>query len=326
MARRSDQHFPETLTALTVGTPLHDFLLDVREQSGPGALVDHFVRAYLPAPSRRTDAGRQGSPALPEPATAPFLSVIVRTQGRRLMTLEDNLTSLAAQTNRDIEVIVCCHDTADNDYEAVLEVMGRLPRWLVDRTKGGPRGRRRQGSAARGRSSGVVGSLRGVPRRRRPRVLPLGGGVRQARQAPSRRRGARGLCHPLDRRGTVGLRHRVPPDRSDHDSLPTRVRPRRPPGRQQDPQLLGRHPTELFHRPRHVVRRRPAGARGLGHVAERRLCCAEWSARRRSPRSIGDGSEGTPPTSSIPRSSGRSPRGPYGAGSTPGRFSFHLGR
>jgi len=51
------------------------------------------------------------------------------------MTLEDNLTSLAAQTNRDIEVIVCCHDTADEGFAEVAEVMGRLPRWLVDRSR-----------------------------------------------------------------------------------------------------------------------------------------------------------------------------------------------
>ena len=136
VVRRSDQHFPETLTALSVGTPLHDFLLEVREQSAPGALVDQFVRAYLPAaPSQLTAARVPGSSASPEPASAPFLSVIVRTQGRRLIPLEDNLTSLAAQTNRDIEVIICCHDTADSDYVAVVEVMERLPRWFVERTR-----------------------------------------------------------------------------------------------------------------------------------------------------------------------------------------------
>ena len=136
VVRRSDQHFPETLTALSAGTPLHDFLLEVREQSAPGALVDQFVRAYLPAArSQLTAAQLPGSQAPGEPAPVPFLSVIVRTQGRRLVTLEDNLTSLAAQTNRDIEVVICCHDTADSDYAAVVEVMERLPRWLVERTR-----------------------------------------------------------------------------------------------------------------------------------------------------------------------------------------------
>ena len=136
VVRRSDQHFPETLTALSAGTPLHDFLLEVREQSAPGALVDQFVRAYLPAAqSQLTAAQLPGSQAPGEPAPVPFLSVIVRTQGRRLVTLEDNLTSLAAQTNRDIEVVICCHDTADSDYAAVVEVMERLPRWLQDKTR-----------------------------------------------------------------------------------------------------------------------------------------------------------------------------------------------
>ena len=136
VADRSDQHFPETLTALSVGTPLHDFLLEVREQSAPGALVNQFVRAYLPVARPQLTAARlPGSSAPPALAPAPFLSVVVRTQGRRLITLEDNLTSLAAQTDRDIEVIICCHDTADSDYAAVVEVMERLPRWLVDKTR-----------------------------------------------------------------------------------------------------------------------------------------------------------------------------------------------
>ena len=133
---RSDQHFPETLTALSPGTPLHDFLFGVRDQSAPGALVGQFVRAYLPVAPRELGAVRAPStPAVSESAAAPFLSVIVRTQGRRLITLEDNLTSLAAQSNRDMEVIVCCHGTSDNSYAAVLEVMRRLPPWLAGRTR-----------------------------------------------------------------------------------------------------------------------------------------------------------------------------------------------
>ena len=87
------------------------------------------------ARSQLSAAGSPGSPATAALAPAPFLSVVVRTQGRRLITLEDNLTSLAAQTDRDIEVIICCHDTADSDYAAVVEVMERLPRWLVDKTR-----------------------------------------------------------------------------------------------------------------------------------------------------------------------------------------------
>jgi GT2 family glycosyltransferase/LmbE family N-acetylglucosaminyl deacetylase len=40
----------------------------------------------------------------------PFLSVIVRTQGRRLAALEENLLSLTAQTCQDFEVLLVGHD------------------------------------------------------------------------------------------------------------------------------------------------------------------------------------------------------------------------
>ena len=131
-APRSDQHFPETLTALYKGTPLHDFLLEVREQSAPAALVSQFVRAYLPlAPSEPTAVALSPS----RRGAAPFLSVVVRTQGRRPVTLEDNLTSLAAQTNRDFEVVVCCHETSDAEYGDVEAVTRRLPPWLAKKTR-----------------------------------------------------------------------------------------------------------------------------------------------------------------------------------------------
>ncbi len=132
---RTDQHFPESLAALSAGTPLHDFLFTVRVQSAPGALVSQFVRAYQPVASAELMAGSPGSLALSEPGSAPFLSVVVRTQGRRLITLEDNLTSLAAQTNRDMEVIVCCHGTSDAQYVEVTGVISRLPPWLVAKTR-----------------------------------------------------------------------------------------------------------------------------------------------------------------------------------------------
>ncbi len=155
---RTDQHFPESLAALSAGTPLHDFLFTVRAQSAPGALVSQFVRAYQPVASAELMAGSPGSQALSESGSAPFLSVVVRTQGRRLITLEDNLTSLAAQTNRDMEVIVCCHGISDAQYVEVTGVISRLPSWLVAKTRairveGGGRAHPLQAgvTAARGR-------------------------------------------------------------------------------------------------------------------------------------------------------------------------------
>ncbi|MGO9198057.1 MAG: glycosyltransferase [Acidimicrobiales bacterium] len=50
----------------------------------------------------------------------PFLSVVVRTQGRRPVELEDNLTSLAAQSCQDFEVLLVGHDL-DAARRAVVE-------------------------------------------------------------------------------------------------------------------------------------------------------------------------------------------------------------
>jgi glycosyltransferase involved in cell wall biosynthesis len=47
----------------------------------------------------------------------PFLSVLLRTQGRRLEPLKDALLCLAAQTDEDFEVIVLQHDAFPEDAE-----------------------------------------------------------------------------------------------------------------------------------------------------------------------------------------------------------------
>ncbi len=56
----------------------------------------------------------------------PFLTVLLRTQGRRLEPLKDALLCLAAQTQQDFEVIVLEHDAAPDDAERVKEVVARL--------------------------------------------------------------------------------------------------------------------------------------------------------------------------------------------------------
>lgn len=56
--------------------------------------------------------------AAPTSLDGPFLSVLLRTQGKRLEPLKDSLLCLAAQTDQDFEVIVLVHDaTADAKAE-----------------------------------------------------------------------------------------------------------------------------------------------------------------------------------------------------------------
>ncbi len=99
----SDQHFPADAAILQDGSPLHDLLLGVRMQAGEGGIVNEFVRAYAPL-SFPVETNSE-----PEEGHAPFLSILMRTQGTRPATLQEALLSLAAQTDRDFEVIVLAH-------------------------------------------------------------------------------------------------------------------------------------------------------------------------------------------------------------------------
>jgi glycosyltransferase involved in cell wall biosynthesis len=57
----------------------------------------------------------------------PFLTVLLRTQGRRLEALKDALLCLAAQTNRDFEVIVLLHGVEESAATAVHRIIDRQP-------------------------------------------------------------------------------------------------------------------------------------------------------------------------------------------------------
>src|SRR5262249_2600148 len=63
-----------------------------------------------------------------------FLSVIVRTQGLRRNLLPEALGSLAAQTNRDFELLVVAHDVSEPDLTYVTDQISVLPSWLRDHT------------------------------------------------------------------------------------------------------------------------------------------------------------------------------------------------
>ena len=113
--RADDQCFPRDHPA-QVDTPLAAYLRYLRDAAGPGAETYQFVRAYRLDPGA---AGAHDRVAPPASATAgapdgdgtgdPFLSVVVRTQGRRA-TLLDTLTCLAAQDDGDFEVLLMVDD------------------------------------------------------------------------------------------------------------------------------------------------------------------------------------------------------------------------
>ncbi|MGH9077171.1 MAG: methyltransferase domain-containing protein, partial [Acidimicrobiales bacterium] len=143
---RSDQHFPPEAAALDPGSPLGALVHQVRGRL-PGATVNQFIGAYRPGP--------------PAPAPAPalldrFLTVVVRTQGRRRQLLPETLLSLVAQTSQDFDVVLCCHDTDPAARGQVEAAVAALPPDFASRVElvevtGGGRGRPLNVAFARGR-------------------------------------------------------------------------------------------------------------------------------------------------------------------------------
>ena len=74
-------------------------------------------------------------PLAEEASGAPFLSIVTRTQGRRLHCLEDLLTCLAGQEDRDFELLVMCHRVSAVEVGAVRDVVASSPSWLHDQVR-----------------------------------------------------------------------------------------------------------------------------------------------------------------------------------------------
>lgn len=111
----SDQHFPKYHPALASSTPLHDFLHGLRDGVDEHATTNQFVRVYLPGPPTNVEKTNSSD--------RPFLTVVTRTQGRRLDTLRDVLLCLSAQTNDDFEVVVVGHKLSVEQRLAVERVI-----------------------------------------------------------------------------------------------------------------------------------------------------------------------------------------------------------
>lgn len=81
--------------------------------------ISYFLRLCLAGQSKRNI-----KEDLPTPASSrPFLSVIMRTQGKRLHTLCEALLSLYAQTEKDFEILIIGHKLDDDRISAVSKII-----------------------------------------------------------------------------------------------------------------------------------------------------------------------------------------------------------
>jgi hypothetical protein len=99
----SDQHFPPDDVLLLRETPVGAVLQQLRRMAASGADTYQFVRSYVPGPPKLTRRDRG-----PEP----FLTVLTRTQGTRLETLQETILCLCAQTDQDFEVLIVAHNVS----------------------------------------------------------------------------------------------------------------------------------------------------------------------------------------------------------------------
>lgn len=86
-----------------------------------------------------TDPDPAAATGVPDAASAnpelPFLSVVVRTQGKRIAELADVLLCLYAQRDDDFEVLVMGHKVAPGNLDALLGLIRSFPPSLVRRVR-----------------------------------------------------------------------------------------------------------------------------------------------------------------------------------------------
>jgi glycosyltransferase involved in cell wall biosynthesis len=128
---RSDQHFPTDHVALSEVTAFSSYLRAVRSKAEPHGYTNQFVWALNAAPP-------VPGPAFVEPREQSgdvFLSVIMRTQGRRPQELREALLCLAAQSVQDFEVLIVGHRTELAEQKSIEQIIAEQPPSLRERIR-----------------------------------------------------------------------------------------------------------------------------------------------------------------------------------------------
>jgi hypothetical protein len=125
----SDQRFPPGHLALAEESALRGLLLQLRGDSAESR-CNQMVRAFVSAaPTGESYVQPHEQPA------RPFLSVVTRTQGRRLGTLREALLALSAQSVDDFEVVLVGHRLDAEARRAVERLVADFPASLRERVR-----------------------------------------------------------------------------------------------------------------------------------------------------------------------------------------------
>lgn len=126
----SDQNFPITHPALASGSLLSQFVGDLRKGVDSNDDVTQFVIASVAGPRAQEPRYTER-----ESETRPFLSILTRTQGKRIQGLREVFCCLAGQSSIDFEVLVVGHKLTVPAQLAVERVIDDNPQWLREKAR-----------------------------------------------------------------------------------------------------------------------------------------------------------------------------------------------
>ncbi len=129
---KSDQHFPDTHPLFASGSVLSEFLTRLREGVDDYSTVNQFVCLVMAGPQSQIHRYIDDAERKPK---RPFLSIVMRTQGKRPYTMIEALTALAGQKDRDFELLVIGHKLSHEQQLSVERLLDDSPEWLRKQTR-----------------------------------------------------------------------------------------------------------------------------------------------------------------------------------------------
>lgn len=111
-------------TFLASGSMIHQYLEWASEFADSELNVKYFVQGY------KAKDILEEKKSVSENEEKVFLSVITRTQGKRLEALNEALLSLAGQSCMDFEVLIMAHNVEDESKKKILEIIEETPDYL----------------------------------------------------------------------------------------------------------------------------------------------------------------------------------------------------
>ena len=113
---------------LSKSTTIYQYLEYIKNISDPFSNVVEFVRTYCVGEMEKEEPCQRKS-------VRPFLSIVTRTQGKRLEALREVFLCLTAQTNTDFEVLLIGHKLTEQGKIEIESVVAELPDWLREKVR-----------------------------------------------------------------------------------------------------------------------------------------------------------------------------------------------